>query len=69
MKLTQEYINKVNLIRMERKALKISIKEVAEAIGKSRSAISQYEGFKATLSKETISDIEEFLYSKKNAKI
>ena len=64
MKLTTEYIQQVNNIRLRRKLLKISIKEVAEYIGISRSAISQYEGFKATLSKDTILKIEEYLDSK-----
>ena len=64
MKLTPEYIQQVNNIRLRRKLLKISIKEVAEYIGISRSAISQYEGFKATLSKDTILKIEEYLDSK-----
>jgi transcriptional regulator with XRE-family HTH domain len=61
MKLTTAYINKVNSLRMIRKQLKISIKEVAENIGISRSAISQWEGFRATLSKDTISKIETYL--------
>lgn len=64
MKLTTECIQQVNNIRLRRKLLKISIKEVAEYIGISRSAISQYEGFKATLSKDTILKIEEYLDSK-----
>ena len=64
MKLTIECIQQVNNIRLRRKLLKISIKEVAEYIGISRSAISQYEGFKATLSKDTILKIEEYLDSK-----
>ena len=64
MELTTECIQQVNNIRLRRKLLKISIKEVAEYIGISRSAISQYEGFKATLSKDTILKIEEYLDSK-----
>lgn len=64
MKLTDAYINRVNSLRMKRKQTKTSIKEVAEFIGISRSAISQYEGFKATLSADTISKIEEYLDNK-----
>lgn len=64
MKITARYIDKVNAIRMQRKLLGVSIKEVAEYIGISRSAISQYEGFKATLSEDTIKKIEEYLDKK-----
>ena len=65
MKLTPEYIQQVNNIRLRRKLLEISIKEIAEYIGISRSAVSQYEGFKASLGKNTILKIEEYLDTKR----
>lgn len=56
-----EYILKMNELRLRRKKLKLSIKAIAEELGISRSAISQYEGLRATLSDETIRKYEEII--------
>lgn len=62
MKINNEgYILEMCRIRLKRKKLKISIKEVAEYLGISRSAISQYEGLRATLSDEMIDRYKNYL--------
>lgn len=58
------YISKMNELRLRRKKLKLSIKIIAEELGISRSAISQYEGLRATLSENTIKKYEEILNKK-----
>lgn len=57
----KDYINKITELRMKRKQLRLTIDEVAKYIGISRSAISQFEAYRATLSDLTISKYEEFL--------
>ena len=57
----EKYIIEMCKIRLKRKKLKISIKEVAEYLGISRSAISQYEALRATLSDEMIDRYKNYL--------
>ena len=61
----EKYIIEMCKIRLKRKKLKISIKEVAEYLGISRSAISQYEGLRATLSDEMINEYKNYLDMRK----
>ena len=62
MKINNEnYIVEMCKIRLKRKKLKISIKQVAEYLGISRSAISQYEALRATLSETTIKRYKDYL--------
>ena len=62
MKINNEnYILEMCKIRLKRKKLKISIKEVAEYLGISRSAISQYEGLRVTLSDDMIDRYKNYL--------
>lgn len=62
MKINDErYILEMCRIRLKRKKLHISIKQVAEYLGISRSAISQYEGLRATLSDEMIDRYKDYL--------
>lgn len=62
MKLDDErYISKVNELRMLRKRLRLTLKEVGERLNISGSALSQFEGFRATLSDETIEKYERLL--------
>lgn len=63
-----EYILKMNELRLRRKKLKLSIKAIAEELGISRSAISQYEALRATLSDETIAKYEAILERKEGDK-
>lgn len=63
-----EYILKMNELRLRRKKLKLSIKAIAEELGISRSAISQYEGLRATLSDETIVKYEAILEREEGCK-
>lgn len=63
-----EYILKMNELRLRRKKLKLSIKAIAEELGISRSAISQYEALRATLSDETIAKYEAILERKEGCK-
>ena len=57
----KEYIDKVNELRMLRKRLKLSLKQVGENLNISRSALSQFEAFRATLSYENIKKYERLL--------
>ncbi|MDM0556534.1 helix-turn-helix transcriptional regulator [Clostridium perfringens] len=57
----KEYIDKVNELRMLRKRLKLSLKQVGENLNISRSALSQFEAFRATLSNENIKKYERLL--------
>ena len=62
MKINNEnYIAEMCKIRLKRKKLKISIKEVAEYLGISRRAIIQYEGLRAILSDEMIDRYKNYL--------
>ncbi|EOU1657295.1 TPA: helix-turn-helix transcriptional regulator [Clostridium perfringens] len=62
MKLDDErYISKVNELRMLRKKLRLTLKEVGERLNISGSALSQFEGFRATLSNENIKKYERLL--------
>ncbi|HHD2772852.1 helix-turn-helix transcriptional regulator [Clostridium perfringens] len=57
----EEYISKVNELRMLRKKLRLTLKEVGERLNISGSALSQFEGFRATLSNENIKKYERLL--------
>ena len=59
-----KYIEKINNMRMRRKKLKVSIKELALYLGISRSALSQAEGFQATISDRTLELINKYLDNK-----
>ncbi len=58
------YIEKINDMRMRRKKLKVSIKELAEYLGISRSALSQAESFYASISDKTLESINKYLDNK-----
>lgn len=58
------YINEINGMRMRRKRLKVSIKELSEYLGISRSALSQAEAFSASISNKTLKSINEYLNKK-----
>lgn len=55
------YIEKINKMRMRRKKLKVTLKELAEYLGISRSALSQAESFYATISDGTLESINKYL--------
>lgn len=58
---TENYIMRMNNLRLQRKKLRLTLKDVAEELGISRSALSQYEGLRATLSEKTIKKYENYL--------
>ena len=60
----ENYINQINNMRMIRKKLKVSLKELGEFLGISRSALSQAEAFKYSISDYTIEKINEYLDNK-----
>ena len=60
----ENYINQINNMRMRRKKFKVSLKELGEYLGISRSALSQAEAFKYSISDYTIDKINEYLNNK-----
>ena len=62
----QEYIMKMMELRLLRKKLRLSLKDISEELGITRSALSQYESLRATLSDETIRKYEKFLKRKES---
>lgn len=59
-----EYVEMMCKLRIRRKVLGVSLKELSEALGISRSALSQFESLKATLSDGIIREYIKYLDKK-----
>ena len=60
----KDYIDAINNMRMRRKRLRVSIKELSDYLGISRSSLSQAEAFIASISDKTLKSINEYLNKK-----
>ena len=60
----KDYIDAINNMRMRRKRLRVSIKELSDYLGISRSSLSQAEAFIASISDRTLELINKYLDDK-----